>query len=591
MTWSRENRWRVAVVLAGLAFTLFGPTVLQLFTIINLTTAIALAILALSLGLIWGYGGILCFGQTAFFGIGAYAYTIAAINFGGTTWAVLVAVLVAGAFAAVIGYFVFYGRVSDVYMAVITLTVTLILYNLIRRTSGPEYKIGDALIGGFNGITSPPLTLPWQPYSMLFPQHVFYVGMVALIGGYIFCAWLVQTHFGRVSVAIRENELRAELLGYDIRFYKLALFTIGGALAGLGGIFFANGVGRVTPDMFNLYSSALAIIWVIVGGRGTLVGPVLGSFALFYLTGWLGTQSTVNNNLVLGIILIVFVLVVPRGILPTVVSWWDAGRNRRAMQRRELRLRRRRGSKAAEAARMRGEIVLETRNLSMHFGGVKAVDRVNFNLWENELRCLIGPNGAGKSTFFKCLTGQLTPTAGDVVIRDFTATGRQPHEVARLGVGIKTQVPSVFEGLTVEENVWLSARKWHNAARAQSLTRDTLERLQLGDIRSELVGRLAHGQRQWVELGMVVAAEPWLVLLDEPAAGMTHEETERTADLIREINSTATMIVVEHDMQFIRMISSRVTVFHEGQILIEDTMDVISADPRVREVYLGHRRQ
>ncbi len=240
---------------------------------------------------------------------------------------------------------------------------------------------------------------------------------------------------------------------------------------------------------------------------------------------------------------------------------------------------------------MRGEIVLETRNLSMHFGGVKAVDRVNFNLWENELRCLIGPNGAGKSTFFKCLTGQLTPTAGDVVIRDFTATGRQPHEVARLGVGIKTQVPSVFEGLTVEENVWLSARKWHNAARAQSLTRDTLERLQLGDIRSELVGRLAHGQRQWVELGMVVAAEPWLVLLDEPAAGMTHEETERTADLIREINSTATMIVVEHDMQFIRMISSRVTVFHEGRILIEDTMDVISADPRVREVYLGHRRQ
>jgi len=240
---------------------------------------------------------------------------------------------------------------------------------------------------------------------------------------------------------------------------------------------------------------------------------------------------------------------------------------------------------------MRGEIVLETRNLSMHFGGVKAVDRVNFNLWENELRCLIGPNGAGKSTFFKCLTGQLAPTAGEVVIRDFTATGREPHEVARLGVGIKTQVPSVFDGLTVEENIWLSARKWHGRARSQSLTRDTLERLQLGDIRSDLVGRLAHGQRQWVELGMVVAAEPWLVLLDEPAAGMTHEETERTADLIREMNRTATMIVVEHDMQFIRMISSRVTVFHEGQILIEDTMDVISADPRVREVYLGHRRQ
>lgn len=240
---------------------------------------------------------------------------------------------------------------------------------------------------------------------------------------------------------------------------------------------------------------------------------------------------------------------------------------------------------------MRGEVVVETRNLSMHFGGVKAVDRVNFNLWENELRCLIGPNGAGKSTFFKCLTGQLVPTAGDVVIRDFIATGRQPHEVARLGVGIKTQVPSVFDGLSVEENIWLSARKWHDAPRARALTGETMERLRLGDIRRNLVGRLAHGQRQWVELGMVVAAEPWLVLLDEPAAGMTHEETERTAELIREINRSATMIVVEHDMQFIRMISSKVTVFHEGRILIEDTMDVVSADPRVREVYLGHRRQ
>ena len=236
-----------------------------------------------------------------------------------------------------------------------------------------------------------------------------------------------------------------------------------------------------------------------------------------------------------------------------------------------------------------GEVVLETRGLSMHFGGVRAVDRVDFALYENELRCLIGPNGAGKSTFFKCLTGQLRATAGSVVIRDIHVTDREPFEVAALGVGIKTQVPNVFEGLAVEENVWLSARRWHAPARARSLTAETLERLRLGDIRTSPVGRLAHGQRQWVELGMVVAAEPWLVLLDEPAAGMTHEETVRTAELIREINRTATLIVVEHDMQFIRMISHLVTVFHEGRILMEDTMEAISADSRAREVYLGHR--
>ncbi|MEX0282907.1 MAG: ATP-binding cassette domain-containing protein [Arenibacterium sp.] len=233
------------------------------------------------------------------------------------------------------------------------------------------------------------------------------------------------------------------------------------------------------------------------------------------------------------------------------------------------------------------EVIVETRSLSMHFGGVRAVDQVDFTLFDKELRCLIGPNGAGKSTFFKCLTGQLVPSAGSINIRGDNTTGAEPHEIAGLGVGIKTQVPNVFDGLSVDENIWLSARRWHNPRRARSLTAETIERLKLGDIRRETVGQLAHGQRQWVELGMVVAAEPWLVLLDEPAAGMTHEETARTAELIREINTEAALIVVEHDMQFIRMISEQVTLFHEGQILMEDTMEAISADKRAREVYLG----
>ena len=126
------------------------------------------------------------------------------------------------------------------------------------------------------------------------------------------------------------------------------------------------------------------------------------------------------------------------------------------------------------------EVVVETRGLSMHFGGVRAVDRVDFSLWDNELRCLIGPNGAGKSTFFKCLTGQLRPTAGSVVIRDIDVSGREPHDVSALGVGIKTQVPNVFNGLSVEENIWLSCRRWHGAARSRVLVAETLERLQLG---------------------------------------------------------------------------------------------------------------
>ena len=346
MTLSRDLRGTVFIAGAGVLFAVVAPSVLELFTIINLTTAIALSVLALSLALVWGYGGILCFGQTAFFGLGAYAYTIAAINFGGSSWAILVAILVAVAFAVMLGYLMFYGRVSDVYLAVITLTVSLILYSLIRRTSGPDYRIGKSLLGGFNGITSPPLNLPWDASSLLFPEHVFYVAMATLILAYVFTSWLVRTHFGRVCVSIRENELRAELLGYDVRLYKLGIFAVGAGIAGLAGVLFCNGVGRVTPDVFNLYNAALTIIWVIVGGRGTLIGPVLGAFALFYLSAALGTQSTVNNNLVLGIILVGFVLAVPKGVVPTLVDRFGARRSRRSLRTREQRLRARR-SRAA----------------------------------------------------------------------------------------------------------------------------------------------------------------------------------------------------------------------------------------------------
>ena len=236
---------------------------------------------------------------------------------------------------------------------------------------------------------------------------------------------------------------------------------------------------------------------------------------------------------------------------------------------------------------MANAVVLETRGLTMRFGGVVAVDRVDFTLRERELRCLIGPNGAGKSTFFKCLTGQLKPSEGDILLRDLHVGGLEPNQIANHGVGIKTQVPSVFDGLSVHENLWLAARRDHPAAQAERRTDETMERLRLTDIRDRDVGQLAHGQRQWVELGIVMAREPWLILLDEPTAGMTHEEVERTADLIRELNETTTIIVVEHDMQFIRSIANKVTVFHQGAILMEDSMEAVSQDARVRDVYLG----
>ena len=231
--------------------------------------------------------------------------------------------------------------------------------------------------------------------------------------------------------------------------------------------------------------------------------------------------------------------------------------------------------------------LLQTRNLSMHFGGVKAVNEVNFTLAEGELRCLIGPNGAGKSTFFKMLTGQLEPSHGSVLFRGHDISRAHAHQIARLGIGIKTQVPSVFDGLSVRENIWLAASRIHSTERAKRAVDEMLERIGLTHAANRVVGQLAHGQRQWVELGLVLSTDPELILLDEPAAGMTHEEVLKTAELVREINRSKALIVVEHDMQFIRMIAKKVTVFNQGSVLVEDEVENIMRNPIVRDIYLG----
>jgi branched-chain amino acid transport system ATP-binding protein/urea transport system ATP-binding protein len=234
-----------------------------------------------------------------------------------------------------------------------------------------------------------------------------------------------------------------------------------------------------------------------------------------------------------------------------------------------------------------GEFILETHGLEKRFGGVRAIAGVDFRLRDGELRCLIGPNGAGKSTFFKMLTAQIRPTSGSVIFDGQDITRYQTHQIARLGIGIKNQVPDVYDGISVFENLWLAARFRHDRADANQKVDTVLRQLDLGEIKHERVGELAHGQRQWVEFGMVIVLEPKIILLDEPTAGMSVEETNRTAQLIMAANQNCTIVVVEHDMQFIRQIADVVTVFHQGQILAEDTMANIQENRMVRDVYLG----
>ena len=233
------------------------------------------------------------------------------------------------------------------------------------------------------------------------------------------------------------------------------------------------------------------------------------------------------------------------------------------------------------------DYLVETKNLGIQFGGLKAVNAVDFTLRPGELRCLIGPNGAGKTTFFRLLTGVHRPTVGTVPINGTSVSGMQTHEIAELGVGIKTQIPSLFENLTVRENIWLSARKRKSRKEADRITEEVLAKTKLEDVASEEVIKLAHGQWQWVELAVVIAGHPKLILLDEPAAGMTGLERERTAELIEEINKDCAIIVVEHDMEFIKMIAKTVTVFNRGEVLMEDSVDKVLNDQRVKDVYLG----
>ncbi|MFZ5782134.1 MAG: branched-chain amino acid ABC transporter permease [Pseudomonadota bacterium] len=296
-----------------------GPFLLDAFDLLQLSTFAAMALATLGLAFAWGYVGILSFGHAAFFGLGAYAYAIAVVNFGDSTWAVALAVILPACFSLLLGYFLFFGRLGDVYLAVVTLCVTLILFSFMNSTSDPAYRIGTAPLGGFNGITAvPPLNWPGQPNEPLSPEAMFRLCLIVLALVYGLLCTLLHSGAGRIMVSIRENELRSELLGYDVRLFKMLGFMISAAIAGVAGCLFTANNGYVGPTVFDLNQASQFLLWIVAGGLGTLAGPVLASFGFQYLQSFLGTSQLLNTFLVFGAIIIFFVVLVPRGILPTV---------------------------------------------------------------------------------------------------------------------------------------------------------------------------------------------------------------------------------------------------------------------------------
>lgn len=545
--------------------------------------------LALSLVLVWGHGGIFSLGQTAFYGLGAYAFGVVAVNYADRGWmfyaGIAAALVIAAAFALLVGYFMFYGRgrVSPINIGVITLAGTLVLYQLFNNTADPSYHLGAAKIGGYNGLVGiPPISLG----SAVLTQQGFFIlvaglALIAAVG----VALLRRSGFGRVTAGIGSNEVRAELLGYDVRRARLVLFVAGAMIAGLAGGLFAAWGGFVSPTVFALQPAVILLIWLLVGGRKYTAGAFVGVLVVEGLIELFAGNGGKNAPLYLGIVLIAIVLIAPAGLLGLV-------------DRLEKHLRRT-GKAGAEGSVSVDSLELPAIDRSLEvvadgvgkrFAGLTAVEKVDLHLPERGVHCLIGPNGAGKSTLFSLLAGTERVSGGSITAAGRDITRLPAYRRARLGIGIKRQMLSLFMDLSVRENLWLAG---YAATRSKPIADERAERLLRGLGLDRDPGAaadsLSHGHQQWLEIGMVIAQEPALILLDEPTAGMTVAETEATAELVRRLAAHTAVVVVEHDMSFIRLLQAPVTVMHLGKVYAQGELRDLERDEGILEIYLGRR--
>lgn len=582
--------WLVWPVLLCVGSILAGPY-LGTAMLLKLTLWSTFAIGALSLSFVWGCAGVFSFGQTALFGIGGYAYAIMAVNFADATGETLTALLVGGgasaAAAALLGYVMFYGRIGDVYLAIVTVAFTLILYLMFSSTAGPEYSIGAAELGGFNGMPSlPTVTLPWpEGGGELGPAGLFVFAVCTAAACYTALRLIADSRFGLVLRGIRENEVRIDLLGYDMRLAKLVAFVVSGAVAGIGGGLFAAWGTFINPSVFSLSQAAMFVIWVMVGGRYSLAGAFLGVVLVQSVSDLADLVVSQQTPLLLGLMLVLCVRFLPEGLVPALgrVVWAFGARpsgGARAGIPQDV------AANASHVPQSRAGR-LEVFNLSKSFGGVGVLHEVTISFCGGSVHAIIGPNGAGKSTLFGTLVGQMAVSAGSVRLNDRDVTSLPTFRRARLGLGIKMQVPCLFGGLTVWDNVSLACRTAKSGAERDDRVWAALQRVGLEGRVGELGMLLSHGQQQWLELALIMAQDPEVILLDEPAAGLAPDERIRTVDLIRQLAAQHTVVVVEHDMAFVEALSAPVTMLYGGQIFRQGTIAELRADPEVVEVYLG----
>jgi branched-chain amino acid transport system permease protein len=562
----------------------------------------------LGFDILFGYTGLLSFGQSAFFGTGGFfaAYLLTRMGFPNVILALVLGMVAAALVGYLIGLLAL--RRTGIYFAMITVAIAEIFF-FVEFNPLSEFTGGE---NGLPGVPTPSLNLGfvdlhftsgWSLYPFI--AFCYFVGLVIAVR-------IVRSPVGAVLAAIRENPLRAAAVGHDVWAYKLTAFVIAAAYAGLAGGLLGVLQGFMPPDAFMFDTSGQLVIQTAIGGRGTLVGPLIGAAIWLFLQDFL--QATLKLGaewkLVLGVVFVLLVFFLRQGIVGAVRDLYALAGRRGAAPQPEAAATPARVARPAQPvsampathhanATYSGPI-LQATGLTKRYGGLLANENIDFTVRAGELRGIIGPNGAGKSTFFKMLTCEVPPTTGKIVFEGRDITGLNVTQVCQLGLTKSYQVNQLFNKLTVRENVTIAALAELRGTFKLDLLRSvdkvpglreqvdhTLALVNLTGRADAPVAQLAYGEKRRLEVGLALASSPSLLLLDEPLAGMSPSERVETVALLKSIARGRTMIIIDHDMDALFELAERITVLQEGKLLVEGTPGEIKGNAQVQEAYLG----
>jgi len=575
--------WIAALALLIVGSIWLAPLLLDTYMVNILIRTFFVAIAAITVDIIWGYCGTLTFGQSAFFGIGVYALAIIFTEYGFGPWqaflAVGTAVIVAAAVAALTGWLSFYPGSTPLYASIVSLVVPIVLVQILY--SGGTFTGSSSGLVGFESFD-----LELESWFRLAGLSLAAAALVALI--------VMRSDTGRLLKALRDNDERCTYLGVDTSRYRIVILVLTAMVASLAGFGYAAFGGVAAPENASFTFGTRLIIMVALGGRGTIIGAIVGALSIEVASAYLSGSLPYVWELIIGLALIGVILAFPDGLVGVVK------RLTRGIQPSERGAATRLQPIETAAVNSRGnEIAIEVKDVGKHFGSLSVLDGVAFTAKRSELLSLVGPNGAGKTTLIRCLSDGRERSAGFVAIAGHDIDRLPPNRVVQFGLGRKFQAASIFEALTVAE--CLRVARTHRTRPSLVSTSAVLElppaaisvveRSGLSERLGEEARHLSHGLKQALELAMVLALEPEVLLLDEPTAGLTRAERQAFADILTSLASRDRLciLLVEHDLDFVREISSRIIVLHQGRIALDGSVDAVVNSALVREIYTGQQ--